>query len=227
MIISHLLFDADGVLQTWLPGTLDALRALPQSPPSGVVLSEQPEVGSGSAQDSLVSAFLKAVFAAEAPCLRGEADFEEQLQPVLAAWGVQQPLVQVLQIWRSIDPYPDMFKLIKKLRGAGVQCHLATNQQSTRAAYMRNDLGYDLLFDRSFYSCDLGVAKPDPEYFRRILSSLDVPASQVLFVDDRADNVSAAVSVGLEGLHFEARQSDDPSRAFIAASAAWQLPLVG
>ena len=224
MKIAHLLFDADGVLQTWLPGTLDSLRALPQSPPSDVVLSEQPQVGPNVAQDLLVSAFLKAVFVAEEPCLRGEADFAEQLQPVLAAWGVQQPLSQVLQIWRSIDPYPDMFELIKQLRGAGVQCHLATNQQSTRAAYMRNDLGYDALFDQSFYSCDLGVAKPDPEYFHRILSSLGVSASQVLFVDDRADNVAAAVGVGLGGLHFEARHSDDPSRAFIAASAAWELP---
>lgn len=225
MKIAHLLFDADGVLQTWLPGTLEHLRGLPKTVPAGVVLEESAYEGPNGPQDPMVSGFLQAVFAAEAPCLRGEADFSDRLQPVLAAWGVEQPLAQVLQIWRAIQPYPDMFRLIEQLRTHGVQCHLATNQQPTRAAYMRSDLGYDDLFDRSFYSCDLGVAKPDPEYFRLIVQQLDATANQVLFVDDRADNVAAAVGVGLEGLHFEARLSDSPSESFIEACSRWQLPL--
>lgn len=225
MAIAHVLFDADGVLQTWLPGTLERLRGLPKSVPAGVALEQTTSGGPNGAQDPLVSGFLQAVFAAEAPCLRGEADFSERLEPVLAAWGVEQPLAQVLQIWRAIQPLTDMFQLIERLRANDVQCHLATNQQATRASYMRSDLGYDDLFDQSFYSCDLGVAKPDPDYFRRILHRLDASASQVLFVDDRADNVAAAVSVGLGGLHFEARLSDNPSQTFIAASREWQLPL--
>lgn len=225
MTISHVLFDADGVLQTWLPGTIDALRGLPQSVPEGVELDPELLAGPNGARDALVAGFLKDVFAAEEPCLRGEAVFAEQLQPVLTAWGAQLPVSQALEIWRSIAPYPGMFALLKRLQGAGVQCHLATNQQPTRAAYMRHDLGYDELFDRSFYSCDLGVAKPAPEYFQRILASLAVAADSVLFVDDREDNVAAAVSVGIQGLHFEARKTETPERAFVVASSAWDLPV--
>lgn len=220
MTISHVLFDADGVLQTWLPGTLEALRGLPQSVPDGVVLDAELDP-----RDALVAGFLKAVFAAEEPCLRGEAVFAEQLQPVLTAWGAHQPVAEALEIWRSIAPYPGMFALLKRLQHAGVQCHLATNQQPTRAAYMRQDLGYDKLFDRSFYSCDLGVAKPAPEYFRLILASLEAEADTVLFVDDREDNVAAAVSAGIQGLHFEARKTDTPEQAFMKASAVWKLPV--
>lgn len=225
MTISHLLFDADGVLQTWLPGTLDTLRGLPQHAPEEVELDAKLLAGPDGKRAALVSGFLQAVFAAEEPCLRGEAIFAEQLEPVLEAWGVVQPVSKALEIWRAIDPYPGMFALIKRLRLAGVQCHLATNQQPVRAAYMRHDLGYDELFDCSFYSCDLGVAKPSAEYFRRILSILEVEASSVLFVDDRADNVTAAQSVGLQGLQFEARTTNNPEQAFVSASAAWQLPI--
>lgn len=225
MIISDVLFDADGVLQTWLPGTIDALRGLPQSTPKGVVLDAELLAGPNGPREALVAGFLKAVFAAEEPCLRGEAVFAEQLEPVLTAWGAHQPISQALAIWRSIAPYPGMFTLIKRLQGAGVRCHLATNQQPTRAAYMRRDLGYDELFDRSFYSCDLGVAKPAPDYFRRILASLEVDSASVLFVDDRQENVAAAVSLGIQGLHFEARKTETPEQAFVVASSAWELPI--
>lgn len=225
MTISHVLFDADGVLQTWLPGTIDALRGLPQKVPDDVVLDAVLLAAPNGPRDALVAGFLKAVFAAEEPCLRGEADFAVQLQPVLTAWGAHLPVSQALEIWLSIAPYPGMFALIKRLQRAGVQCHLATNQQPTRAAYMRHDLGYDELFDRSFYSCDLGVAKPAPEYFRRILASLAVESDSVLFVDDREENVAAAVSVGIQGLHFEARKTDTPEQAFVEVSSSWQLPV--
>ncbi|GAB3833458.1 hypothetical protein [Kribbella italica] len=45
--------------------------------------------------------------------------------------------------------------------------HLATNQECYRGAHMRTVLGYDDLFDVSCYSYDLGVAKPDPEFFAK------------------------------------------------------------
>ena len=62
---------------------------------------------------------------------------------------------------------------------------------------MRAGLGYDDLFDESFYSCELGVAKPDPDFFGAALDRLDAPAPAVLFVDDSAVNVAAAREVGL------------------------------
>ena len=35
---------------------------------------------------------------------------------------------------------------------------------------MRESLGYDEVFDDLFYSCELGVAKPDPAYFTEAVS---------------------------------------------------------
>jgi putative hydrolase of the HAD superfamily len=62
---------------------------------------------------------------------------------------------------------------------------------------MHENLGYAELFDDTFYSYELRVAKPDPAYFRAVLDRLGLPADEVLFVDDNAANVDSARGVGL------------------------------
>ena len=48
----------------------------------------------------------------------------------------------------------------------------------------------------------MGLLKPDPEFFHYILKSLNAPASECIFIDDRAENVAAALSVGITSLRF-------------------------
>jgi putative hydrolase of the HAD superfamily len=46
-------------------------------------------------------------------------------------------------------------------------------------------------------SARLGVAKPDPAAFRAVLSQLGLKPEEVVFVDDRAANISAAAALGM------------------------------
>jgi len=209
--VQQILFDADGVVQVWAPGSVARVRNLPSVLPADVEAS--PYADATQLQD----AFLQAVFAAEKPCAIGVADFAEQLELLRQQWKVQLPLAQVLEIWQAIEPIQPMFALIERFTKAGVPCHLATNQQSYRADYMRVALSYDDHFQRSFYSCDMGVAKPEPDYFRAIVQALGVAPATLLFVDDRADNVAAAASVGLQALVFDARLTQQPDSAFTEA----------
>ena len=57
--------------------------------------------------------------------------------------------------------------------------------------------------DRVLASHHLGVRKPDPAFYRRLLEATGVAPHQALFVDDRADNVAAAEAVGIAGHRFE------------------------
>jgi putative hydrolase of the HAD superfamily len=94
--------------------------------------------------------------------------------------------------------------------------HLGTNQQAGRAAYMRDELGYDDLFDESFYSCELGAAKPDPAFFCRVLDRLGAAAPEVLFVDDNEANVVAARECGLAAEHWHLDEGVDLLRDRLA-----------
>ncbi len=51
-------------------------------------------------------------------------------------------------------------------------------------------------FDFRFLSFELGMVKPDAALFERVSQLLPTPSDQVLFLDDNAPNVEAAVAAG-------------------------------
>lgn len=174
-----ILFDADGVVQLPPVGWLDRLVAR-----IGITDREPRQV-------------LEAIFAVEEPTVSGVGDFRAALAALLTEWGRADRLDLVLESWSEIEPDDSVLEIVDQLRTNGIRCYLATNQQNIRATYMRSL--YDAHFDEQFYSCDIGVAKPDPAYFAAVLERLESPADQVVFIDDRAGNVDAARRVGIDG----------------------------
>lgn len=142
--------------------------------------------------------FAEAVFTAEGPALRGEATLVEVLTQVLEEWPhVALDVDDLVGLWEMATVDEAAFAYVTELRGRGIPCHLATNQQDHRRRWMRDSLGYDDHFDRTFYSSEIGVAKPDPAYFEHILGVLDLPAGQVGFIDDSPANIATARRLGL------------------------------
>lgn len=178
MTIEAVLFDADGVIQVptvdWQATLATFLRP-----------------------DQSADEFVLDLMTSEGPSVAGKGDFREATADVLARWEVATPLADVLSLWEQFAVVPEAIDVVQELRAAGVPCHLATNQQSYRREIMNDRRNYGQWFDRSFYSCDLGVAKPDPAYFKTILTAIDLPPTSVLFVDDNANNVAGAREAGL------------------------------
>lgn len=189
--VHTVLLDADGVLQWPEPGWLEVWR---------------PHAG-----DDL-RGFLAGLFEAEKPALRGEAPLHACIAAFLRAWWDREPtdaeVEDVASAWSMIEVFDEAFALVDDVRALGVHCHLATNQQVYRRDIMLG-LGYPEHFDRLFFSCDLGVAKPDPAYFEAILGTLGHGPEGVVFVDDRPDNVEAARSVGLTAYVHDTHTSAD------------------
>ena len=141
--------------------------------------------------------------AAERSALSVSAGFEDALASVLERWNCAGQLHEVLQILTTIEIYDDVLDAVQALRLAGMPCHLATNQQAHRARHMSEVMAYRELFDREFYSCYLGAAKPEAAYFSTILRELDLPGQSVLFLDDREENVAAANQAGLRAAVYD------------------------
>jgi HAD superfamily hydrolase (TIGR01509 family) len=57
-------------------------------------------------------------------------------------------------------------------------------------------------FESLLVSCDLGMAKPDPEIYRHVSRLTSVEPARCLFVDDTARNVDAAREIGFHGHTF-------------------------
>jgi putative hydrolase of the HAD superfamily len=178
------LFDADGVIQRPVTGWQDRLVAM-----------------AGAAERD-AEAFLSDVFAAEAPCLTGKAEFAPALAAVLRRWNAACSVDDVIDTWMKIEFDRDCLEVIAELRAAGIFCYLTTNQHACRAERMSRGLGYQARFDREFYSCRVGHAKPEAEFFRVVLDAIVLPPSRVLFIDDHARNVEAAKQVGIHAALF-------------------------
>lgn len=58
------------------------------------------------------------------------------------------------------------------------------------------------LFKAQFFSFELKQTKQEPSTFQKVLNTLERRPEQCLIVDDSAQNVSSAASIGLPGIHF-------------------------
>ncbi len=194
MPIKALLIDADGVVQRPTADRESRWQALVRGP------------------DEAVSAFKNELFAVERPCHNG-GDFVALMREVVARWDCAGSVDDVLRAWTAIEINPAVAEVIAAVRSSGIPCHLATNQEPYRAQHMRNVMHYGRLFDRLFFSCEMGCSKPDPRYFSLILDALNVEADSLLFIDDVEANVAAAQSVGIRGEVFAPRSGEDGTAA--------------
>ncbi len=181
--IGAVLFDADGVVQR--PG------------------SSFWEMAANASPDGDSKTFFAAVGAAEKPCLTGHADFKVALAGALEALGSEFDFERALATWCDIEIDHLVIELILALRASGTLCCLATNQNPYRAEYMSAALKLDERFDQVFYSCQVGFAKPDEQYFESVVTSLNIPPHQILFIDDSMANIEAARGLGINAEHFE------------------------
>lgn len=187
--IRHVLFDADGVLQ-YVSG--------------GYIAAMEPYLGERAEE------FLHRTWKDELPTLAGQADYMPLFAAALSEYGVLAPASDVFRgLLHRIEFVTETIALVGALRESGYGVHLGTNQERHRAAYMREDLGYDDLFDVSCYSCDLGVMKPDPAFFAEAGRLIGAVPQSILFVDDSARNIDGARAAGLQAEQWDCEQGHD------------------
>lgn len=69
----------------------------------------------------------------------------------------------------------------------------------------KNDChNFDSYFLKAYYSHELGLRKPCPSSFQKILEEQSLQASETLFIDDTAKNIVAAQQLGLQTIHLVA-----------------------
>ena len=91
--------------------------------------------------------------------------------------------------------------LIEDLGAAGLPLALLSNAPGELAEAI-SALPVAAYFGHLLFSCQLKLAKPDPECYNRALARLGASAGDVIFIDDRAENVAAAAALGLRSVHF-------------------------
>jgi FMN phosphatase YigB (HAD superfamily) len=95
------------------------------------------------------------------------------------------------------DLYDDALPALAALRDSGYRLAVMANQPAAVSEFMAT-----LPVDRCATSEDWAVSKPDPAFFERVTTELDVPAESIAYVGDRVDNdVIPAKAAGMTAIH--------------------------
>ncbi len=103
----------------------------------------------------------------------------------------------------SSDVNPEMYVLIDELKKNRIRVGLLTNT-GEEWANINREFGFFKPFDPCLLSYQVGFEKPDPAIFRVLLTELGSPKpKEVVFIDDKADNVEQAKALGIDAILFE------------------------
>ncbi|MGO9079809.1 MAG: HAD family hydrolase [Streptosporangiaceae bacterium] len=108
--------------------------------------------------------------------------------------------------------------LVEELADAGHRLALLSNAPVPVAeAVVR--LPVAKRFEHLLFSCYLRAAKPDPRCYAATLDRLGARPAEVIFIDDRPDNVAAAAATGIRAVPFSSpEQARRDVLALLAAS---------
>jgi putative hydrolase of the HAD superfamily len=137
--------------------------------------------------------------------LISEASFRTSLRPYLKE-GVTDAEIDIAWNAMLLDIPLHRITILRQLR-ARFRIFLLSNTNSIhKSAFVSyfeatHNTSWPDLFDRIFYSHEMGMRKPDPEIYLKVLHETGFKPQECLFIDDNLENISAASSLGLHTIH--------------------------
>lgn len=97
---------------------------------------------------------------------------------------------------------PGARECVESCKKAGYKVYILSNAGDDFHEYFKEFLPEEY-FDGIIVSAFIHKIKPEPEIYQHLLNQYHLKAEECFFVDDRQDNVEAAVAAGMYGMRFE------------------------
>jgi putative hydrolase of the HAD superfamily len=139
-------------------------------------------------------------FAADRDARRALVDFEcgrladADFERIVAERLGIAPDGLIAGLFGDLEPAHDMIAAVAEAHAAGIRTGLLSNSWG-HGSYDRT--GWDELFDVTVISGELGVRKPQPEIYAHAVELMELPADQIVFVDDLEQNLAPARELGM------------------------------
>jgi putative hydrolase of the HAD superfamily len=104
------------------------------------------------------------------------------------------------EMWSHVNT--EMIDWLQSVRAAGYKTALLSNMQFDMIAHVRAKFAWLQEFDHQIFSAEVRAAKPEPRIYERCLETLGAKPWEVVFIDDREENVAAARALGITSFHF-------------------------
>jgi putative hydrolase of the HAD superfamily len=100
------------------------------------------------------------------------------------------------------QPNQPMIAWAESLQRSGMKTGILSNIGDAMEAGIRARFPWLEEFAHHTFSHRLGIAKPDPEIYRHAAEGLNVPAGEILFIDDKEENIAAARAAGMVAVQY-------------------------
>lgn len=93
---------------------------------------------------------------------------------------------------------------LKEMKKKGIKIFILSRSFKERTEYHKkhNSEVFELI-DKSYFSWENGIGKPNPEAWKQILREHNLKPEECGFVDDKSENIEAARSLGIEAEIYE------------------------
>jgi putative hydrolase of the HAD superfamily len=106
------------------------------------------------------------------------------------------------------QPFPEMIDLIRNLKKRfGLKIATVSNEGRELTVHRVRKFDLPSFIDFFIVSAFVHFRKPDVDIYRIALDIAQVPASEVLYLDDRAMFVEVAQGLGIRGIHHQGYES--------------------
>lgn len=107
------------------------------------------------------------------------------------------------QARQSLQRHNGIIQFLNGLKeGPSIQVYAMSNIGKEDFEDLESKMDWSL-FDRVFTSAAAGTRKPEMGFYRYVLNQISLKGDQVVFIDDKEENVRAARGLGIRGLVFE------------------------
>jgi len=150
---------------------------------------------------------------------RGLINAKEYFKIVLNSLAVsldEKSIEEIIEIdtnsWKNINT--ETVTLMEELKAAGYLIGILSNVPNEFLAWARKNLPVFSLPHIGLYSCDVNLVKPEEAIYRKLLSMFGVEADELVFFDDKVENIKGAEAIGIKAILWE--NSEEARRKLIS-----------
>ena len=103
-------------------------------------------------------------------------------------------------LWTDLNE--PMLAWAQQLQQRGIRTGILSNIGDSMQAGIERKFAWIDRFHHRTWSHALGIAKPEPAIYAHAAEGLGTPPPEILFIDDRADNIAAARQAGMQAVQY-------------------------
>jgi putative hydrolase of the HAD superfamily len=143
---------------------------------------------------------------------RGDLNAEAYWSKAAAAAGIVLTPAQLTQLiaadvdfWSTINP--PMLEWVQQLQRAGIPTGILSNMPDAMETGLRARHRWIDSFDHHTWSHSINLAKPETAIYLHAAEGLHTPPANILFIDDRSENIEAALAIGMQAIHYTTHEA--------------------